>query len=172
LAHALEVPFAAGDSRGLVRAKKGSVDVSPLLLGLLQASDFDVEAAQQGVVFVDGAERLEVRAALLRLWQENICHPVEGLQLAAHGILFVCGGTFVGLDEAITRLGRHSEQSVTVAGLTALGVQPDWAGCLAGIARVAPLDEESLARMAHWVDFRRIDRGPAEPGAAPDRGGR
>jgi ATP-dependent Clp protease ATP-binding subunit ClpX len=142
------------------------VDVSPLLFSLLQASDFDVEAAQQGVVFVDGAERPDAQDALLRFWQENICHPVEGLKLAAHGILFVCGGTFVGLDEAITRLGRHSEQPVRVEELTAIGVQPDWAGCLAGIARVTPLDEGSLVRIVHWVDFRRIHPGRADPGAA------
>jgi ATP-dependent Clp protease ATP-binding subunit ClpX len=159
LAHALEAPFAAGDSSGLVRSKHGSMDCLPLLFSLLQASDFDVEAAQRGVVFVDGAERQETQDALLRLWRENISHPIEGLQLAVGGIVFVCGGTFAGLEEAITRLGRHSEQPVTAEGLTAAGMQPDWAGCLSGIARVGPLDEESLVRIVHWVDFGGIDAG-------------
>ena len=69
-------------------------------------------------------------------------------------ILFVCGGSFAGLDEAIARLGRHAEQPVGVEELTAVGVRPDWARCLAGIARVAPLDEGSLVRIVQWVDFR------------------
>jgi len=170
LAHILEVPFVAGDSRDLVKSKHGSVDVSPLLFNLLQAGEFDLEAAQQGVVYVDGAERQDVQTSLLRLWQENTNHAVKGVPLAVRGILFVCGGNFVGLDEAITRLGRHSEQPVTVEELTAVGVQPDWVGCLGGIARVSPLDETSLERIVHWVDFR-VDAGPAESAAADDRGG-
>jgi ATP-dependent Clp protease ATP-binding subunit ClpX len=157
LAYVLAVPFVAGDCSGLVRSKHGEADVLPLLLSLLHASDFDVEAAQRGVVFVDGAERQETQDALWRLWQENISHAAPGLELAVRGILFVCGGTFAGLDEAIDRLGRHSEQPVTLDVLTALGAQPDWAVCLAGIARVIPLDEASLDRIVHGVDFSRID---------------
>src|SRR5262249_16647979 len=85
LAHALEVPFAAGDASGLVRAQDPE-GVPPLLFRLLQASDFDVDAAQRAVVFVDGAERPDAQETLLRLWQDKVCHPTEGLALAVPGI--------------------------------------------------------------------------------------
>jgi ATP-dependent Clp protease ATP-binding subunit ClpX len=163
LAHTLQVPFAAGDAGGLLSRKHESGDIIPLLFNLLRAGDFDVEAAQQGVVFVDGADRPEAQRVLLRLWQDNICRPVTTLQLAVGNILFVCGGSFVGLDEAIARLGRHSEQPVTIEGLTAAGAQPDWANCLAAIARVPPLDEANLRRLVHWVDFHRCEAVPGEP---------
>jgi ATP-dependent protease Clp ATPase subunit len=94
---------------------------------------------------------------LLRLWQDNLCHPLAGWQLSIGSLLFVCGGSFAGLDESITRLGRHVEQPVRVEDLTAVGVRPEWAGCLTGIARVGPLDEESLVRLVQWIDFRRCD---------------
>jgi ATP-dependent Clp protease ATP-binding subunit ClpX len=170
LAHVLEVPFAAGDASGLIKSRRDSVDVLPLFYHLLRASDFDIEAAQRAVVFVDGAERPDAQAALLQFWRDRSCCPVENLQhmdnvhLAVHGMLFVCGGTFTGLDEASARSGRPPEQPVTVEDLTATGVQPEWAGCLSGIARVTPLDETNLVRMVHWVDFRRCDTGPDEAG--------
>jgi ATP-dependent protease Clp ATPase subunit len=171
LAYALEVPFVAGDSSGLIKSKQGSKEVLPLLFGLLKGADFDIEAVQQGVIYVDGAERQDAREALLRLWRENICYPVEGLQVAVRGILFVCGATFAGLDEASARLGRHPEQPVTVEELQAVGVQADWASYLAGVARVPPLDEETLARVVDGVDFCRVGAGRLEPGKALERRG-
>ncbi len=168
LAHALEVPFAAGDASDLVRSKLDSADRTSLLLRLLDASEFDVQTAQRGVVFVDGAERPEVQDALLRLWQDKACYLAAGIQFALRGILFVCGGSFAGLEEAIVRRGRFVEQPVTVEDLTAMGVRPDWAWCLTGIARGTPLDEESLLRIVQWVDFRRSDGPRAELAAAPD----
>jgi ATP-dependent Clp protease ATP-binding subunit ClpX len=158
LAHALEVPFAAGDSHGLANPGCGAEDV--LLYNLLHAADFDVESAQHGVVYVDGVERQETQEALLRLWQANVSHPLSQLQLETRGILFVCDGTFSGLDEATARLGRHAEQAVTQAALAAVGVRPDWAGYVAAIARVAPFDDESLSRIVRWVDFSRVGSGP------------
>jgi ATP-dependent Clp protease ATP-binding subunit ClpX len=156
LAHILDVPFAAGDSSGLVPSKHDSIAGLPLLLRLLQAGEFDRERAQRGVLFVDGAERLETQDALLRLWEEKLCYPVPGLSLTMDNMLFVCGGSLAGLEEAVARLGRHMEQPVRVEDLTAAGVHPDWARCLAGIARVAPLDEADLVRLVQWVDFQAL----------------
>jgi ATP-dependent Clp protease ATP-binding subunit ClpX len=153
LAHALEAPFAAGDARDLARSQVCSVEGTPLLFRLLQASEFDVEAAQRGVVFAQGAERPDAQDALLHLWRHKACEPVAGFQLAVGGILFVCGCYFAGFDEAIAHSGRHLEQPVNVEDLKAVGVRLDWAGYLAGIARVEPLDEESLVRIVQWVDF-------------------
>jgi ATP-dependent Clp protease ATP-binding subunit ClpX len=156
LAHALEVPFAAGDARGLAKLESAN-----LLHDLLVASDFDVASAQRGVIFVGGAEQQDMQDALLRLWHENISYLGDKLPIEVRGILFVCGGTFPGLDEAIGRLGRHVEQPVTSEPLAAAGARADWACSFAAIARVAPLDEADLARIVHCVDFRRIDNGTA-----------
>jgi ATP-dependent Clp protease ATP-binding subunit ClpX len=151
LAYALDVPFGAGDSRDLAKSEKGNP-----LLNLLEASDYDMEAAQRGVVFVAGTERLDAQDALLTLWQQGVGSPVPGLEFDVRGILFVCGGTFVGLDEAIVRLGRHPEQPVPVEALRATGARPEWAGALTAIARVPPLDEETLTRIVDWVEFRKV----------------
>ena len=167
LAHALVVPFAAEDASDLVRSKLDSADTSSLLLRLLEASEFDVRTAQRGVVFVDGADRPDVQAALLRLWQDKACYLAAGIEFTLGGILFVCGGSFAGLDEAIACRGRRVEQPVRVEDLTALGVRADWAWCLAGIARVAPLGEASLVRIVQWVDFRR-GNGPRAEQSAPE----
>jgi ATP-dependent Clp protease ATP-binding subunit ClpX len=152
LAHALEVPFAAGHASGLAEAGKGNP-----LFKLVDASDFNVEWAQQGVVFVGGAEQPDAQDALLRLWHEGISNALSKLPIDVRGMLFVCGGTFVGLDEAMVGLGRHPEQPVTIEALTAVGARADFVRSLAGIARVAPLDEASLAQIVDWVDFRRSD---------------
>jgi ATP-dependent Clp protease ATP-binding subunit ClpX len=149
VAYALGVPFAAGETSGLRKAGNGN-----LLFDLLAASNFDIESTQNGVVFVSGAERPDAQDALISLWQENVSDPGHGLQLDVRKVLFVCGATFAGLDDAIVRLGRHPQQPVTVEALRAVGVRAEWAGALAAIARVPPLDEQSLARVVKCVDFR------------------
>lgn len=165
LAHTLNVPFAAGDSIALLRSKQGLMNDSPLLFDLLQSSGFDLEATQRGVVFVDGAERPETQDCLLRVWRSEVCRPNHGIALAVKHILFVCGGSFGSLDDAIVCAGLHEEQPVTVNELRVVGVQPEFATCLTGIARVTPLHEDSLARVVKWVDFSCCDSEPAE-GAA------
>ena len=157
LAHALEAPFVAGDSSGLVKCKVGSADVLPLLYNLFRASGFDVEAAQRGVVYVDGVDTHEAQAACVQLWREHVVEAVSLLPFDIRHVLFVCGGTFAGLDEAIAVSGRHPEQPVTRSALAASGAQPEWVNHLAAIARAAPLDEETLTRLMAWVDFSRAE---------------
>ena len=157
LAHALEVPFAAGDSSGLVQSKHRSMQVLPLLYSLLSACDFDVEAAQHGVVYLDGVDRPQAQATLLHLWQGHVVEPLARLQFDIRGVLFVCSGTFAGLDDAIAQSGRHPEQPVTADALIAAGARPEWVRHLVAIARAAPLDEQTLKRMAACVDFNRVD---------------
>jgi ATP-dependent Clp protease ATP-binding subunit ClpX len=151
VAFALEVPFAAGDWSGLATTGKGNV-----FYDLLAAADFDIESAKHGVVYVRGIERPEAQDLLSRLWQKNVSTPVDGLSIEVGGVLFVCGATFAGLDEAIVELGRHPEQLVTVESLKAVGARPEWAAALEAIARVSPLEEESLERIVIWIDFRRV----------------
>jgi ATP-dependent Clp protease ATP-binding subunit ClpX len=156
LAHTLAVPFAAGDVADIGPSGPGERPTVPLLYNLLLAGDFDVETAQRGVVYVDGMDRPEAQEALLRLWQGQVAN-VGGLTLDLRGILFICGGTFAGLEDAIARLGRHPEQRVTADTLLATGARPEWVWQLRAIARTAPLDEETLTRMAAWADFHRAD---------------
>jgi ATP-dependent Clp protease ATP-binding subunit ClpX len=158
LAYALHVPFASGDSRGLTTTGQGN-----LLFQLLVASDFDVESAQHGVVYVAGVDQADAQGALMRLWQKNISEPIDHLQLDIRGILFVCGGEFTGLEEATSRLGRHPEQPVSPESLIGVGLRPECAICFTAIAHVTPLDEESLVRMVHWVDFGHVDKGTSRP---------
>lgn len=157
LAHALKVPFVAGDSSGLVKSKQDSADVIPLLYSLLTASDFDVEAAQRGVVYLDGVHSHEAQEICIHLWQQQVVEPVSRLQFDTRRVRFVCGGTFDGLDEVIAGSGRHPEQPVSADALVATGALPKWVRHLTAIARTAPLDEETLTRMIAWVDFSRAD---------------
>lgn len=170
LAHALEVPFAACDSSALDKAKLGTEDVVPLFLSLLHASDFNVEAAQQGVVYLGGVDRPEVQEALLQVWQRQVVEPIDRLQFNSRGVLFVCGGAFAELDKCIARSGRHLEQPVTAEALVEAGARPEWASHLAAIARAMPLDDETLTRMVDWVDFSRVKSESAEPNAPADGG--
>jgi ATP-dependent Clp protease ATP-binding subunit ClpX len=155
LAHALEVPFAEGDSQALVRS--GAEPVEPLLYRLLGASDFDMEAAQHGVVYVDGVDHSATQERLLQPWEGAVSNPIDHpLRISVARLLFVCGGVFSGLDEVVARLGRHREQPVTGEALAAFGVIPNLVKRFQAIARVAPLDEQTLGRIVPFVDFGRM----------------
>jgi ATP-dependent Clp protease ATP-binding subunit ClpX len=168
LAHALEAPFAEGDSQALVLS--GTEPVEPLLFRLLVASDFDAEAAQRGVVYVDGIDHRGTQERLLQLW--------EGAEGAARGhlpyidvarLLFICGGVFAGLDQVVAHLGRHPEQPVTGETLEAFGMAPDLVRRLQAIGRVAPLDEETLVRFVPLVDLDRMLAGSTDASTKADR---
>jgi ATP-dependent Clp protease ATP-binding subunit ClpX len=161
IAHALEVPFAAGDLSGFVKSKDGSEDAFPLLYSLLYACDFDVEAAQHGVVYLEGVDQPKTQEASLHLWEGRVSERVTRLGLDLRGVFFVCGGAFDGLDEAIVRAGRHREQPLTADALVAAGVSQPWVRHLAAIARAAPLDDEALTGIMAWIDFSRVERGLA-----------
>ncbi len=169
LAHVLEVPFTAGDSNGLVKTRWGGAGQAiPLLYSLLRASDFDLEAAQHGVVYLDGVDLSAAQVASSRLWQEQVVDVIisrreaERVQLDIRNVLFVCGGAFTGLREASAASGRHPEQPVTADGLVAFGARPEWVRHLRAIACAAPFDVESLGRIAACLDFRRLDSDPAD----------
>jgi hypothetical protein len=165
VAFALDAPFAAGDASGLTKVWPGN-----LFYDLLEAADLDLESTQRGVVFVGGLDRSEAQETLYQLWQKGITNPLGNMTLDTRGLLFVCGASFAGPDEAVARLARHPEQPVSTESLRAVGARPEWIAALSAVACVSAFAEETLARMVNWVDFRREQQSSSEQGAAPDAG--
>ncbi len=201
LARILDVPFCIADATALTEAGYVGEDVENILLRLIQAADGDIARAEKGIIYIDEIDKISrksndnpsitrdvsgegVQQALLKIIEGTLAnvppqggrkHPhQEFLQIDTTDILFICGGTFDGIEKSIARrigvkgaLGFQIDSKAALIGeqkdanarkgallrhvepedLIQHGLIPELVGRLPVIVSIDPLDREALIRI-------------------------
>ncbi|MBT3178052.1 MAG: ATP-dependent Clp protease ATP-binding subunit ClpX [Desulfobacula sp.] len=192
LARFLDVPFAIADATALTEAGYVGEDVENIVLSLVQNADYDVEKAQKGIIYIDEIDKISqrgdnpsitrdvsgegVQQALLKIIEGTVAsippkggrkHPQQDyVKVDTSNILFICGGTFNGLEKVIERritkktmgfgakivgnkdknIGELLEQ-LKPEDLIKFGLIPEFLGRLPIITSIGELNEKSLVKI-------------------------
>ena len=194
LANTLEVPFAVCDATSLTESGYVGEDVENILLRLIQAADWDVSLAEHGIIYIDELDKIArkegvnrsitrdvsgegVQQELLKIIEGCVAnvppqggrkHPhQEFLQIDTRNILFICGGSFDGLEEVVSRrlasgisrlgflAGSRSQveaqesvlNQMSPQDLLEFGFIPEMVGRLPVTVALEPLDRSALMRV-------------------------
>jgi ATP-dependent Clp protease ATP-binding subunit ClpX len=193
LARILDVPFCIADATALTEAGYVGEDVENILLRLIQAADGDISRAEKGIIYIDEIDKIArktndnpsitrdvsgegVQQALLKIVEGTLAnvppqggrkHPhQEFLQIDTTNILFICGGTFDGIDDHVSkRVGVKSAigfgasakraahdtaallRQIEPEDLMTFGLIPELVGRLPVLVNIEPLDREALVRI-------------------------
>jgi ATP-dependent Clp protease ATP-binding subunit ClpX len=177
LARFLDVPFSISDATALTEAGYVGEDVENILLRLIQAADYDVARAEKGIIYIDEIDKIArktganpsisrdvsgegVQQALLKIIEGTVAnvppqggrkHPQqEFIQLDTTDILFICGGTFDGLEQII---GERVDTGAQAGFLHGDGIaqqqEQDLARFIPSKLKLSPREERELRRVAH-----------------------
>ena len=191
IAKILDVPFTIVDATVLTQAGYVGEDIESLLTRLLQVADYDVARAERGIVFIDEIDKIArkgdnpsitrdvggegVQQGLLKLWEGSVVNvPPQGgrkhpeqpmIAVDTKNILFICGGAFEGIEQAIAhrlnssfvgfstdgesrRIERDNfMRHVAPQDLRTFGLIPEIIGRLPILTHLLPLDRDALRRI-------------------------